>query len=133
MYGFIAIFLFLNFKQFAHTITNTQQPPSIGLRADIKTVNYLYEQNKHMLFCVRIYTPPVIPYTYLYLFSYYSSLGYIKPTEGFTNNTCWYIFDTETYKFRVQKWRKEQIPEKAVLKKRVIMKNETVIELWEES
>lgn len=133
LYGFVGFFVFLNVMQFGSAITNTREPPSIGLRADMKTVFYLYEQNKNIPFCVRIYTPPVIPYTYTYLFSYYSSFGYIEPSEGFINNRCWYIFDKESYEFRVKKWRKEHIPEKAVLRKKVMMKNETAIELWEES
>ncbi len=132
LYCFIGVFLFLNVTQFGSAITNTEESPSIGLRADMKTVSYLYEQNKNAPFCVRVYTPPVIPYTYNYLFSYYSSHGYVKPSEGFINNRCWYIFDKEPYAFRVEKWRKENIPEKAVLKNNVMMKNGTAVELWKE-
>ncbi len=131
-YGLIILFLFFNISKFRAMITDKKEIPSIGLRADAATVNYLYEQSKNKQFCVRVYTPPVIPYTYNYLFSYYSSIGYVKPSEGFINKSCWYIFDKETYQFRVDQWRKDNIPEKAVLKKRVSMKNGTSLELWEE-
>ena len=132
LYGLILLFLFLNVSKFRAMVTDKKGVPSLGLRADVATVNYLYEQNKDTLFCVRVYTPPVIPYTYNYLFSYYASIGYVKPSEGFINRSCWYIFDKEPYQFRVNQWRKDNIPEKAVLKKKIMMKNETAIELWEE-
>ncbi len=132
LYGLIILFLFFNVSKFRAMIIDKKEVPSLGLRADVATVNYLYEQNKNKPFCVRIYTPPVIPYTYNYLFSYYSSAGYVKPSEGFVDKSCWYIFDKETYQFRVDQWRKDNIPEKAVLEKKIMMKNETEIELWEE-
>lgn len=131
LYIFIFVFLSLNLTTLKSMKNDKKEVPTIGLRADNSTVNLLYKENKTP-FCLRIYTPPVYPYTYDYLFSYYSALGYVKPDAGFVNNACWYIFDKETYQFRVDKWRKENIPEKAVLKKRIVMKNETTLELWEE-
>jgi len=132
-YTLTLVFVFFNFIQLKTVLMDKKEPPSIGLRADRETVKYLYAENGNNPFCLRIYTPPVIPYTYEYLFSYYSSIGYTKPNEGFINHTCWYIFDKESYQFRVEKWRKENIPGNAILKKKTIMKNETAVELWEES
>ena len=82
-------------------------------------------------FCVMIYTPPRVPYTYMYLFSYYSKVkGYKWPHEGIYNNSCWYIIDRDDYKERIEEWRKVNIPEKAKKKNDKLMENGTKVELW---
>ena len=105
--------------------------PLIGLRADNKIVNYFIEKTNNKYYCLKIYTPPVIPYTYYYLFSYYANHQKLKyPRQEFTNNQCYFIFDKEPYVFRVEKWRKENIPQNALLDKTIRYKNGTSIELW---
>lgn len=110
---------------------NAKYTPSIGLRADSKIVNFFVEKFPKDYFCVRIYTPPVIPYTYYYLFSYYANKQKIKyPKDDFYKNQCFFIIDQEPYKFRVEKWRKENIPDEARLNKIIKFENGTNIELW---
>lgn len=104
--------------------------PTLGLRADISTVKFLFDSNKEQ-FCQRIYTPPIFPYTYQYLFSYFSKIKKrMYPSSDFINNRCWFIIDKEPYSFRLEKWRKENTPENAQLIKIKKMANGTDIELW---
>lgn len=105
--------------------------PLVGLRADNKIVSYFVENSRNKYFCLRIYTPPVIPYTYYYLFSYYARHQKIKyPRQEFTNNQCYFIFDKEPYQFRVDKWREENIPKEAKLTTVQKIENGTTIESW---
>jgi len=105
--------------------------PLVGLKADNKIVNYFIENSKNKYFCLRIYTPPVIPYTYYYLLSYYANhQKLIYPRQEFTDNKCYFIFDKEPYQFRVDKWRQENIPKEAKLTKIKKIENGTIIELW---
>ena len=113
------------------TAADTKKPPAIGLRADVMTIDYLYKQTDNKDLCVRIYTPPIVPYTYNYLFSYYSKVKKFKePVKDFKNNQCWYIIDKEPYAQRLLEWRKANIPEKASLLKSHTMENGTKLELW---
>lgn len=130
--GIIALYLFINFYVFTKEITSNKKVPFEGLHADVTTTGYLVKENPDKNWCLRIYTPPIVPYTYNYLINYYSRKNYIKqPSENFTENKCWYIIDKDSFDFRVEEWRKNNIPENAKLKKTKIMGNETKIELWE--
>ncbi len=103
----------------------------VGLRADNKIVSYFVENTKHQYFCLKIYTPPVIPYTYMYLLSYYADRQKILYPKGdFYNNQCYYLIDKDEYQFRVDKWRDENIPKNSKLNKTVKFENGSRIELW---
>ncbi len=108
-----------------------QKVDPVGLLADVQTVEYVYSMVKRDDFCVMIYTPPRVPYTYMYLFSYYSKVKKFKwPHEGIYENSCWYIVDREDYEERVVEWRKNNIPEKAKKTSEKLMPNGTSVELW---
>jgi len=130
-YFFLITVVAINLFAFIINITSKKTIPLLGLRADNKIVNYLIKNTNHNYFCLRIYTPPVIPYTYMYLFSYYADQGKIKYPKGdFYNNKCYYIFDEDLYLDRVAVWRKNNIPNNAELIKTVKFENGTNIELW---
>ena len=104
--------------------------PQIGLRADDRIVNYFIENTGNKDFCLRIYTPPVIPYTYNYLFSYYSHKQKVKyPGIDYKNNKCFYLVDKDTYQFRVDKWEKENKPDSAKVTVIKQFENGTVVKL----
>lgn len=129
--AYIIIAAFMLFGIIQLTSTNTKKIPTIGLRADVMTIDYLYKQTNNKDFCVRIYTPPIVPYTYNYLISYYSKVKKFKePTKDFKNNMCWYIIDKESYAERLIEWRKANIPEKASKMKSQVMENGAIVELW---
>ncbi len=118
---------------FTKSISAKAAPPLIGLRANIFAVKKLYLQTGNSDFCVRIYTPPVIPYTYNYLFNYYSqSKNLKKPTQSYVKKQCWYIIEREPYEFRVKKWRAENIPKGAAILKQEIINDNIHIELWQD-
>ncbi len=129
--AYLIIGAFMLFSIIQFTAADTKKPPAIGLRADVITIDYLYKLTDNKDLCVRIYTPPIVPYTYNYLFSYYSKVKKFKePVKDFKNNQCWYIIDKEPYAQRLLEWRKANIPEKASLLKSHTMENGTKLELW---
>jgi hypothetical protein len=132
--GSLLVFLiFLLLFKFYNNVKASGKGVALGLRGHLKVVNFLYQENKNKDFCVRIYTPPVIPYTYNYLFSYYSRIRHFNnPTSDYKNNKCWYIIEDDPYKFRIEKWRKENIPSaaKTILTKKVT--DDVRIELWQD-
>lgn len=131
-YLIIAIFVIINATMFVNTINDKKKPETIGLRADMMTVDYVYRQTNNQEFCVRIYTPPIVPYTYDYIFSYYSKVKrYKEPSKEYKNNRCWYIFDKEPVKDRIVEWRKNNIPQNAFIQKNHIMENGVRLELWQ--
>ncbi|MCX7881136.1 MAG: hypothetical protein N2482_01320 [Patescibacteria group bacterium] len=102
-----------------------------GLAKQKKVIQTLYQENKYKDFCLRIYTPPVIPYTYQYLIDYYSrTKKYPKPKSDYVNNQCWYVIEDDQYKFRIKNWRKENIPNNTIKIKNVKIFKDISIELW---
>lgn len=105
-----------------------------GLKKQLITVNRVYAINKGGGdFCVRVYTPPVIPHTYNYLFDYYHNFkNEIRPTTSYVNNKCWYIFEDDNFKFRVDQFRKEHIPTTGKLIKKESIHKDVFLELWQD-
>jgi hypothetical protein len=118
---------------FVNDIHAQTEPLSNGtLKRHIVVINSIKELSGSKPICLRIYTPPVIPHTYNYLFDYYERGGYPKPSNLYLNNECYYIFEKDEagYEFRTDQWRKENIPATA---KRSLQKNVTnnvYIERW---
>lgn len=118
-------------------LTNKNKISESGLRSHIQVFDYLYAQNKNQPFCVRIYTPPVIPYTYNYLFNYYQRVKkYPAVSTEYVDRHCWYIVEKEQdsggYNDRIIRWRSENISSSARLIKTKIMDSGTRVEYWEE-
>ncbi len=130
------LLLIINLLNLYNQIKNSQLPPAQGLKKQIVTVEKMYQINKNEKdFCVRIYTPPVIPYTYDYLFDYFHDFKQkVRPTTNYTNNQCWYIFESEMnehFEFRIKQYRKDNIPATGKLVKVVPVHNDVTFELWE--
>lgn len=65
------------------------------------------------IFCARVYTPPVIPHTYDYLWFYhYQNKDIETPRYDYVDGKCWYIIEPEWkgYEFRLVEWKKKNIP-----------------------
>lgn len=130
-YFLLTLIVFLNLFAFIKDINNKKSIPLIGLRADDSIVKYILEKNKNENFCLKIYTPPVFPFTYRYLFDYHTkkiSDTYLMKEP--VNNQCWYIIDYDDDKERVNDWKKKNIPTEGKLIKSKIFDNKTVVELW---
>ena len=56
-----------------------------------------------------------------------------KKSSNFINNKCFLIIEHDDWKFRVDKWRKENTPSNAHLVKKYNVVKNVDIELWEES
>ncbi len=128
----VGFFVGLNFFHGYLFIIDNRPPPVVGLKGDLQTVVYILQKNNKDRFCLRIYTPPVIPHTYHYLFSYFSWVkNYPTFTTDFVNNQCWYIIDDEVYQERVVKWRNQHLPKNARRLTKKILGNQTQVELWQ--
>ena len=129
---FILLLMF-NVSKFVKETKNNQIVID-GLKKQLITINKIYEINKGKKdFCVRVYTPPVIPYTYNYLFDYFHDFkNRVKPTTNYVNNQCWYIFEGDSFKDRIVKFRKEHIPITGKLLEKEFVHKDVSFELWQD-
>ncbi len=90
-----------------------------GLKMQESIVQQIVDtQNKKgdKIFCARVYTPPVIPHTYDYLWFYhYQNKDIETPRYDYVDGKCWYIIEPEWkgYEFRLVEWKKKNIPAEA--------------------
>lgn len=95
-------------------------------------IKYLYSKNNSQNFCLKIYTPPVVPYTYEYLTSYYSKIKNInRPLTDYINNKCYFIIENDTYSFRMKEWIKNNIPKNGIKLSSYKVNKDIKIELWQ--
>lgn len=82
-------------------ISYSNKVPFDGLQVHEKIVGYMIEnQNLKEEYCIRIYTPSVIPHTYNYLFL----TKQMKPSSEWVNGRCWFIVEADSFKERRQAW-----------------------------
>lgn len=130
-YLIVAVFFILAAIAFRQDILSAGKNTMVGFKPIDVTVKHVYKQAAGRDFCLRIYTPPVVPYTYDYLLSFYGRVGGLKqPQKDFVGNRCFYIVESDSYGFRVDSWRKQNIPEGAKkIYSRLI--NDISVELWQ--
>jgi len=126
----LLIYCFISLFIFSKELLNKEK-----LLRDFKAINqaviYLYSQTKNKDFCLKIYTAPVIPYTYDYLTSYYSKIKNInRPVTDYLDNKCWFIIESDQYSFRVKEWIKENLPENGNKLTSHRINKDILIELW---
>jgi hypothetical protein len=81
--------------------TYIHKPPFDGLQIQEAVVNYINKnQNQQQDYCLRIYTPSVIPHTYNYLFLVQN----MKPSSEWIKGACWFIVEADSYKKRRDDW-----------------------------
>jgi len=98
-------FWIMNIMNVRGTFTN--RVPFDGLQVQESIVNHILnnlDQSKE--YCLRIYTPSVIPYTYNYLFL----VNKMKPSSEWVNGTCWFIVEADNFKERRDAWLKVHEP-----------------------
>ncbi|MBI3619937.1 hypothetical protein HY214_02220 [Candidatus Roizmanbacteria bacterium] len=107
-----------------------KKPKEENLKSMISIVSYVQKNTLSTPYCVRVYTPPVIPYTYQYLFLHNSISGQRmpQPQEDWVNKTCWFILENDSYKERRDRWITANIPVNAIVKKSRLF-NDTLVEL----
>lgn len=107
--------------------------PLIGLKEAEVTINYLSSLVKKEDYCLKIYTPPVIPFTYNYLINYQiKKTGLKYPSVNPISNRCYYIIESDDYQFRVNKWREENIPKDGKLELKKKISNNVRMEVWKQ-
>lgn len=144
--GIIAVIavLILGLNSFTQEFKSQKKPELTGMIEQIATTEEVYKNAGRDNLCVRIYTPPVIPYTYNYLFSYYEKKGFKKPSDKYVRSKCYLIIEKDECKFkdievkekneclgRVENWKKANIPREATMLKKIIINKKISIEQWQ--
>ncbi len=81
--------------------------PFDGLQVQEKIVAHILERNvKNKNFCVRVYTPSVIPHTYNYLWQ----VNNLTPSTEWINGACWFIVEADSFTQRRQDWLDTHMP-----------------------
>jgi len=117
-YGKKVLILLLIFIGLYQIILSWQSTPKYeGLAVQRAVVTYILSHEKNTdNYCVRTYTPPVIPYTYNYLFTYEKMKKNVAlPGNEWVNGTCWFIMEPDPFKFRLNEWKKVNEPEKKAI------------------
>lgn len=132
-YILIALYALLMTVAFI-TDMRTAKPQKLdGLLRQTKTLDKIYElSGKKNPLCISVYTPPVIPHTYNYLYGVYGRQGFAVPTTNYVDHKCYYIMEREDYEFRVVEWRKNNIPAGATQLGHVTINPDVTIEVWQE-
>lgn len=89
----------LNLMSFQNSFRN--KVPFDGLQVHETVVKHIIDnQDLNQEYCIRVYTPSVIPHTYNYLFLVHN----MKPSSEWVNGTCWFIVEADSFKERRQAW-----------------------------
>lgn len=133
----VSLLVILNMITLFQTLS-TKDINTNGLRAAELTIQTIQKEVGQQDFCLKIYTPPVIPFTYNYLLNYYTKNHTMRwPFDKPINNGCWYIVEKEQngvgFQARITVWRHENIPATAKKEKEYTLPNGTLVEYWHES
>ncbi|MBP9690607.1 hypothetical protein KBD81_00855 [Candidatus Woesebacteria bacterium] len=102
-----------------------------GLKVQEDVVQYIESHvGADTNYCLRVYTPPVIPHTYNYLFFHEQQKGRIKQASAdFVNGECWYIVERDDFAERRQAWLDANLPEDGELKSEKKFRD-VQVQLW---
>ncbi len=102
-----------------------------GLGKQQAVVDFIDAQVSDEPFCLRVYTPPMIPYTYNYLFLYREIQGKgMRPIEEWKDNKCWFIIEYDATVERIENWRSMFQPDEgSVIEEKYV--GDITIEHWE--
>ncbi len=94
-----------------------KKPATNGtLKQHVQIVDYIQSNTARGKYCVKIYTPPVIPFTYNYLFLYRKiSKNIPTPMSVWADRKCWFIIEPDENNERRAEWLDKNIPRKAKL------------------
>jgi len=88
-------------------LTKMHKPPFDGLQVQESVASFILKsQDQNKNYCLRIYTPSVIPHTYDYLFL----INKMKPSAEWVNGECWFIVESDSYKKRRNDWLEVHVP-----------------------
>lgn len=124
---FVAINIFAVFKD----ISSDKNTQLIGLAEAEAAFDYIHGETGKNDYCLRIYTPPVIPHTYVYLMNHRAKTqDYKISTYNFRDDECYFIVESEPYVFRIEKWREDNTPLEAVIKNKEVLTDNVTVEKW---
>ncbi len=103
-------FFFINTLQL---ILKVPQKNLDGLAKHEVIINSIINKTDNKPFCLRIYTPPIHPYTYSYLLKQKG----LNPSSEWVNGTCWFIVEADSFAKRRQDWLDTHMPKDKHTKK----------------
>ncbi len=143
VYAYLAILLTSLGSAFISEIKNTKPPKLEGLREHMEVSRIIFSDNKNKELCIKVYTPPIIPHTYRYLFSYFALKGGPQVKEEFVHDTCYFIMENDDCKFlpievaemkacraRQDNWKDIHLPKGSTLLKEIRPNDHVRIEKW---
>ena len=107
LFGFCAI------SMYQIQSSSGKRIPFDGLQVHEAIVSHILKnQDQSKEYCLRVYTPSVIPHTYDYLFL----VNKMKPSGEWVNGTCWFIVEadhmveTDSFISRRTRWLETNMP-----------------------
>ncbi|MFZ6035216.1 MAG: glycosyltransferase family 39 protein [Patescibacteria group bacterium] len=102
-----------------------------GLAETQAAFDYIHKQTGKNDYCLRIYTPPVIPHTYVYLMNWQAKAeGYKISSYNFRDNQCYFVIESDVYAFRIKKWREDNTPKGATMAGKKQLNGNVTVEKW---
>ncbi len=130
-YAILGFFVIVNLFAVYKDVVSVKNKQLIGLAEAEAVFDHIHAETGKNDYCLRIYTPPVIPHTYVYLMNRGAKVeGYKISTYNFRNNECYFIVESEPYAFRIKKWREDNTPPEAVIKSKKVLTDNVTVEKW---
>lgn len=141
----ILLLLLVGSVSFSSYINQANSKEIVGIKEQLLTVDYVTQKAEGQEFCVKTYTPQLIPYTYNYLFEYYAKKGQSKkPRETFVDNKCFYVLEKNICTFpknamdkqkecemKAENWKRYNLPKGSLFLEKKSISKMVSIELWE--
>src|SRR3989344_4958318 len=143
VYVYVVVLILSLGTTFAQELQNKESPKLEGLREHMEVSKIIYADSKNDELCIKVYTPPIIPHTYRYLFAYFERIGKPKVKEAFINDSCYLILEKDNCKFlpievnemrecksRQDRWKAIHVPKGSKLLKEIKPNDHVLIEKW---
>jgi 4-amino-4-deoxy-L-arabinose transferase-like glycosyltransferase len=107
---FIGLFLVNNYEPLKFTLTlNTDSKGAIYFANQKQAIDWIYKDANENKFNVDVYVPPVIPYTYDYLFTWYGNRNYGYEPDKNEQHLLYTLYeDDPPHPERLQAWLERQ-------------------------
>ncbi len=128
---YIAVFVIGGVTQVQGKIQIQEEIKNEGLLMHTKAIDHLYEQVGSDKFCLRIYTPPVIPHTYNYLLDTATRRKDMTyPRTVYIDKHCWYLIENDANQERRDIWLSNNIPDGAEKTHEHRISDNLIIQQW---
>lgn len=108
-----------------------QKPTPEGLHMHTVAISHVLDRVGKKKFCLRMYTPPAITYTYDYLLDEeVGQRGGVYPYDRYIDHSCWYYIESDANVQRRLDWMKKNIPDGAKQEYEYAISSNLLIQRW---